>query len=36
MVVVAGAPHRPGQPATHGGVEIRAFVLQLYPAAGRL
>jgi hypothetical protein len=27
MVVVAGAPHRPGQPPTHDGMEIRAFVL---------
>jgi hypothetical protein len=36
MVVVVGAPHRPGQPATHDGMEIPAFVPQLDPAAGRL
>jgi|SRR5512132_540108 hypothetical protein len=36
MVVVARGPHRAGQPATHDGVEIPAFVFQLCPAAGRL
>jgi hypothetical protein len=35
MVVMAGAPPT-GQPATHDRVEIRSFVPQVYPAAGRL